>query len=66
MASGFDSQQTVIYKLGNIEAKLDDIMNKLTDHEPRITNLESWKYWLFGVAAAVSTATSAGAWLLHG
>lgn len=73
--AGLDFNETVIYKLGQIESKMDQALTAIKVHQEdddelhnivnkRVTKLENWRYWVLGAAGAVSVITSAAALVL--
>lgn len=67
----FAHDKLVVYKLGRIEALLDELKGttnkRIEDHEARIGKLENLKYWVLGAAAVIGTLVSfAKDWLLNG
>jgi len=67
--SGFTDEQTVIYKLGQIESKLDLIAESIRSHikidetahtasDDRITSLEKSRSWVLGAVAIISAGVS--------
>lgn len=73
--SGLDFNETVIYKLGQIESKMDQALTAIKVHQEdddelhkiinkRVAKLENWRYWVLGAAGAVSIITSAAALVL--
>ena len=67
MTNGFDREGTVIYKLGQIEGKLDAISLLFATHvaqdavfkkelSDRVSSLEKSRTWVLGAVAAISLA----------
>jgi len=67
--NGFDDTQTVIFKLGQIESKLDLIAESISSHiqqddklhaesDKRVASLERSRAWALGAVAVISASVS--------